>query len=532
MPDQNDQSSSPSNGVVFPADEHGVRSSTATVREIFARAAAAADPALARRIRGEKAWRASYVEHLADLAQAAAKCPDSAMHIAQAGLAAAHESLVFLRAGGEFSLPGAMQAFRKPRFHTGIVRGTADAIGPPEVRYRDRTLRGAALLAQVADWERRGIVEKSFADAIRHVTDDEDLRDLRGRHIVLLGANAELSPLQTLLGLGATVIAIDVPRPGAWLHLFDLARRSPGTLIFPLRSPAPKGGNDQALSLLAGADLIAEAPEMRTWLSTFRAPLTIGTLAYLDGSRHVLVSMAMDAIVADIAAERADTGYAVMLTPTDVYVVPDEVASASLEKSKIASAAGLFTSAVRIASGEHLFARNVRALVDCDNGRRYGVVDSQLVQQGPAYALAKSIQRWRAMVMRAGDRRVSANVAAATRTRSVVSNRLFAAAYRGCEVFGVEAFDPPTNRALMALALVHDLNGMHTAANPAQPLAHPLELFMDTANHGGFWRIAYQVRSALAPAVVAGWGLGLRQKADPVTAGPVATGAPLPGDSI
>ena len=86
---------------------------------------------------------------------------------------------------------------------------------------------------------------------------------------------------------------------------------------------------------------------------------------------------------------------------------------------------------------------------------------------------------------------MSANVAPATATHSVMKNRLLAAAYSGAKRFGVEVFAPETSRVLMAALLVHDLR----AQAPA-PI-HPDDLFVAGAAHGGLWRVAYSPRSVL-----------------------------------
>ena len=70
------------------------------------------------------------------------------------------------------------------------------------------------------------------------------------------------------------------------------------------------------------------------------------------------------------------------------------------------------------------------------------VADALVVQQGPNYALAKRLQRWRGVVSESEGRRVSFNVAPATLTRSVTKNRILAAAYAGAHHFGIEIFPP------------------------------------------------------------------------------------------
>src|SRR3989442_10988496 len=84
------------------------------------------------------------------------------------------------------------------------------------------------------------------------------------------------------------------------------------------------------------------------------------------------------------------------------------------------------------------------------------------------------------------------NVAPPTRTRSVMKNRVLAAAYAGAHRFGVEVFEPATTTVLMAALLVHDL---HAGGGPAH--AHPWQDEAYAAAPGGLWRIAYAPPSAL-----------------------------------
>jgi hypothetical protein len=127
-----------------------------------------------------------------------------------------------------------------------------------------------------------------------------------------------------------------------------------------------------------------------------------------------------------------------------------------------------------------------------------GIADCLVPQQGPNYALAKRIQRWRAGAARRDGRTVSFHVAPSTRTRSVVKNRALAAAFAGAHRFGVEVFDPSTSNTLMAALLVHDLMaGVPSADHPWQDEAY-------AAVHGGLWRAAYEPRSALGLAALLG----------------------------
>ncbi|HNN49319.1 MAG TPA: hypothetical protein PKM12_10080, partial [Marmoricola sp.] len=126
-------------------------------------------------------------------------------------------------------------------------------------------------------------------------------------------------------------------------------------------------------------------------------------------------------------------------------------------------------------------------------------------QQGPNYAVAKRLQRWRGVLAESEGHRVSFNVAPATWTHSVTKNQVLAAAYAGAGAFGVEIFEPDTARSLMAALLVHDLCASPPVRN------HPEDLFSDQAAHGGLWRVGYEPRTALPFAAIGGLPLlGLR----------------------
>jgi hypothetical protein len=194
-----------------------------------------------------------------------------------------------------------------------------------------------------------------------------------------------------------------------------------------------------------------------------------------------------------------------MGTPTDVVAVPQPLAEAVMRAYdergtlKRAAQAGL-----RAGSGGRSFLPHIEALVQSDDGSRWGVVDCVVIEQGPNYALAKRLQQWRAIVARAEGRVASINVAPSTRTASVLSNPALAAGFRGAKAFDIEVFAPDTTNALMAALWVHDLRNPASSAYPSVPLAHPLQLLVQGANHGGLWRVPYLPRSVLPFAALLG----------------------------
>jgi hypothetical protein len=232
------------------------------------------------------------------------------------------------------------------------------------------------------------------------------------------------------------------------------------------------------------------------WVRALPGALVLGNYVYADGADNVRVSAAVDALTIRVLAARDDVALAFLATPTDVFAVPrDAVEHATGCYQRRTRTGKLLARPLRTVSGGRLLARAYNA--DADPG----ISDSLVPQQGPNYALAKRLQRWRAAVARADGVTVSMNVAPPTRTRSVVKNRALAAAYAGAHRFGVEVFEPATSNVLMAALLVHDL---HTGGGPTHE--HPWQDEAFAAVHGGLWRTAYAPRSALGLAALLGYG--------------------------
>jgi hypothetical protein len=227
----------------------------------------------------------------------------------------------------------------------------------------------------------------------------------------------------------------------------------------------------------------------------------LGSYAYADGAVHVLLSMASDAIVVDLQSRRDDLTLAFLATPTDVFMVPMAAVEESRRRWGDRGLSGMLQSPLRLV---RQFEPNYTRDYVSDDGTMFGINDSLVPQQGPNYALAKRLQRWRALVARASGTPVSLNLAPATRTQSVVKNRVLSAAYAGAGRFGVEVFEPATSTTLMAALLVHDIRNPSAAANPATVLTNPMDLYVQGANHGGLWRTPYSPRSVLGFAAVLG----------------------------
>ncbi len=475
-----------SEGVLFPLVDGG-RSTTATGRGILADAARAVDSELAREIEQTRDWRRGYVQCVRELTVASAATREASEAIAEAGLASMHSRMVFER---DHEAVGVREAFRVPpaeRLRSREVRGKSDPVTELRVPYQGQALQGAKLLAQLGRWVERGVVEPSFATAIWRVAEHPEWLALKGRQVAIVGAGAEMGPLEPLSSWGADVIAIDLPRAEIWERITEVARSGAGRLTMPVGAAGSPG-----------VDVVRSLPEVLAWLNetATEKELVLGMYAYADGGLHMSVTAAFDALAAELLEQRPGTALAYLATPTDAFVVPAEIVTAARAAYERRRMRRVLQAPFRLASRGRLFAPAYAA--------GSIVADALVKQQGPNYALAKRLQRWRGVVANARGQAVSFNVAPATWTTSVTKNRILAAAYAGARRFGVEIFTPDTSRVLMAAMLVHDLH------QPSSRDPHPEALFSDGAAHGGLWRVAYEPRSVLGVAALSGLHRTLR----------------------
>jgi len=474
-------------GVVFPVGPDGRRSTATVGRAVVADALRPVDLPGARAAEQETNWRAGYLAHLRRTVEAGLGSPGAALQIAAAGLDSVHARMRIAGPDGEHDLADLGTAPADRALTTLELRGEGEPERELSLPYRGQRLRGDALHRRLVAWVDAGVIEPSCADAVRTVADHPEWLALPDRTVAVLGAGAEMGPLPALLRWGARVAAVDLPRPALWQRVLDTGRRGAGTLLVPV-------AGDGEPERTAGADLIAEVPAVAEWLTGLPGTPVLGNYVYADGATNVRVSVAVDALTLRLTRARPDLALAFLATPTDVFAVPGEAVDFSVAGYAARSrTAKLLGRPLRTASAGRLLRRSYLP------GADPGINDSLVPQQGPNYALAKRLQRWRASTARAAGATVSMNVAPPTRTRSVVKNRALAAAYAGAHRFGVEVFEPATSNVLMAALLVHDLN---TGGGPRH--AHPWQDEAYAAAHGGLWRSPYAPRSALGLAAVLG----------------------------
>jgi hypothetical protein len=408
---------------------------------------------------------------------------------------ALHERMVFARDCEELPLPLAFDRYADDvtPLRTEKVKGKGKHPNRLAIPYRDTTLTGASLQRQLDHWVAAGVIEPSCAQALRLVDANPDWLDAADITIALVGAAAEMSPLPALARWGANVVAVDLPTERVWSRIAGAAQAGCGAVHTPRTESVAH----------AGADLLTQLPEIRGWLEQFGPQLVLGNYTYADGAAFVRVAAAADALTADLLRGGTVDAVAYLASPTDVFAVPADIVSGARNKHTVKRRGGLIGAPLRALSAGRLFTPNYDTTVDSEDGQRFGLADSVVPQQGPNYALAKRLQRWRAVLARESVI-TSANVAPATRTTSVTKNRVLAAAYAGAGRYGVEVFEVPTSSTLMAALLIHDLRNPEAAANPMTELPHPLTLFADNAAHGGLWRLPWEPRSVLPLAAIEG----------------------------
>lgn len=482
------------------------RSSTPTAKAILAAAIGAVNEEKAENVRNLRNWRFGYVKHFVEMVKEQCTSPEVALTIAETGLAKAHSIFEFIKPDGtSCSFADAMSSKNEEKFYTGFIQGQKDkttntASSRLEVPYKGKTLYGEELKAQVMKWVDYGTIEPSAGDAICKCVDNPKWLDLSDKYFVLLGAGSAMGPFLVLMALGANIIAIDLDRPHIWKRLIEIAQASCGTITFPMKIAQDSCNGMDDIYASSGCNLFTQTPIIKDWLLELYPgkPFTVGSYAYLDGALHVQVSLAMDAICAELSEKRPNTSLAYLCTPTDLHLVPKEAHEAAKEQHKIYSKK-LFCMLMNFLSRGKFLRKNVMTpIVSVKDGSvvEYYAVNGLSVAQGPNYCLAKRMQHWRAIVARNRGCIVSSNIAPATSTVSVVHNRTFAWAYEGMPYFKpYEIFAPETSNAVMSALLLFDLNDPSSVGNPVTKLNNPNQLFSYGSFNGGAWRCAYEVDS-------------------------------------
>ena len=536
-------------GVSFPADARGVRRTTGPAKSVWAAAALGLGneegAALAAELLAEKDWRHGYAKYAVRLAELQSVAPPArCVASCEAGLTAAAETFQWLREDGScVSLRDAMDAPGRA-LSTEIVRGgggedgadTAKGADAMTIERERERLFGDAAIARARGWAEDGCVEPDVVDALESLrarSDDWAGADLGDTLFALLGGTSELCPLVPLLRLGAHVAV--VAREGAKLEeaVSEAARSETGTLYVPLTETNSSNSESRR-----GADLAARAPEIRAWLESVFAAGTfsrvvVGAYAYADGEAHVRATLASDLVLAGLHKTLGPSRVAAafLSSPGTAFPIPRAAWRHAKGRERDAEAnEGAFhwRKLVGLVCGGG-FAPNCRAplartRIDTtdrsmsETSELAYVHDGHVILQGPNYALAKTLQNWRAVACGANGVATSANMAPGSRTKSMRHVKAVAIALEGQKHFPpLRPFDADETRETMASLALRDLGADRDArlgrAAPDKKKsdeknAHPMDVFGRHAVHGGTWRCPWSVDSIGRASVVAGtlWG--------------------------
>ena len=245
--------------VAFPAGPDGRRSTSALGRAVVADALRQVGPAAAVKAEQESNWRAGYPAHFRTLIEAGLPARQTALSVARDGLASLHERMRVVGPAGqgeaETSLAALVSAPARHELTAVTVAGSGTAEGELSLPYHGERLHGSALQRRLETWVSQGVIEPSCAVAVQAVAANPGWLALPGRTVVALGAGAEIGPVPILLGWGARVVGVDLPRPVIWSRILETARRSGGTLLVPVaHDEASRNGADASARSSRAAD--------------------------------------------------------------------------------------------------------------------------------------------------------------------------------------------------------------------------------------------------------------------------------------
>lgn len=439
------------------------RTSSSVLARGMALAAATADPRLAERVKSAEPWREGYRAAMTDLSRVDA--PSRGSEAARAGLAWLTKSLHFAD-GRRIGEARAVEV----RGGSWKVSGSREPRRELSLELDGRDYRGQSLLALLDAWRRRGFIRRSAYDALAEVIDDPGILDLEGWTFACLGASAALSPAPSLLAWGADVAAPVRAGQEKNSALIDAAKSGAGTLILP---PAP-------------LDVVRAPEAVAGWIAALDGRIAIVDTLYAPGAKFLLTEAGADVVESLVTRARPDTALAWYGSPTDAYVL-SEPPKAHFGRGPAASALAAYAKARGLGPSR----------VD-------GVYPGYIAVQGPNYAAAKRIGRWRATVEREAGRTVSYNVGPLSTTRSVLVSRPLRAAYGGLRRLGIEPLPAAASAGLMAALLAWDLKNPRAAAESDTFLT-------DKAIDCGLFSCPYEPNGLMAFAVALGADKALKR---------------------
>ena len=338
----------------------------------------------------------------------------------------------------------------------------------PTMTYLGQRWDGTSMASLAERLGRRNVISGKASEQLIWLAQNELASglDLRGRKIVMLGANAEMAPTRHWLAAGADVLWLDTqPPPEDWLHSRDWS----GSISWP----------EQPVDLLRQpADILATIRQFAG-----QAPVDLGLYAYAPGqAREVKLTEVMNALVDALPGELLRSVTLLVSPTTPTALEPDDVIA--LEQRLAQRPAW-----EAVLGGMGLLGRRPEPVAATAAPVTHTVVGIQGASYQAAQYFGKVLaaELWRAT----GSHVVSANTAAITKARSL-DHPVFAAAFGGAAAFGVETMTPRQSRCL---------NGLLAAADWLRPEAAAAGA---VRVHGGLHTLPYPLEAALQ--IAAGFG--------------------------
>jgi len=257
-------------GVQFPVDSEGNRSTTAPAKDVWCSAfeSVAGEEQLAS-LKKDRQYRHTYSKHIFELTKKSVASPSSTIKVAQDGLNAVYRVFEFVRDGKTMTVPQAMSSIVACP-STGVIKSNgSQPLAKLNIPFDGQVLQGKDALEFVNNKIKVGEFEADVGVAF--VDLDLNLKKwsalLKDTYFVLLGATSELCPFEKLVELGLNVVAVSRPSAARQKKLIDfvLESSSGATLTLPLLSSSD-GDDPEILAATSGLDIITHTPEVQNWL--------------------------------------------------------------------------------------------------------------------------------------------------------------------------------------------------------------------------------------------------------------------------